>query len=352
MRRRLKKTGMGFLASLAGSRREPLDENPESFLIIRRNRMGDMLCTVPLLHALRREFPRARISVACEAEGEPIARACLAVNDVYVLKRGLKLYANLRNARQLQGFDAVLAVKVGFDLRIASLTRMTQAPIRVGFERLAPKNPSFYYTHIVPPPLTPEHQIESCLRLLRPFGIHKPAIDLTLDLPDSAMDFAVSELQSRHYHDHAFFAMLNISSTQPLKWPLKNFKALAQRLVEQENGLVAVVSAPADRERARHLVKEIGSPSVFAPETPSVLELAALLRYAAFVFTPEGGVGHLAASFDRPAIIFWSGGPYNKWNTRATHHHNIRADLAKKPISVDDVWEIVADNFLPDRQAS
>jgi ADP-heptose:LPS heptosyltransferase len=352
MRGKLKTTGINLLASLAGSLREPLTGRPESFLVIRRNRMGDMICTVPLLHALRREFPQARITVACDPEGEPIARACPAVTDVYVMCHGLKLYSNLKNARQLQGHDATLAVKVGFDRRLASLARMTQSPLRIGFERMLPKQSSLYYTHALPPPLTPAHQIESCLRLLRPLGIVQPEVDLTLRLPDAAMDFAGYELQNRHYKNHAFFAVINISSTQPLKWPMKNFKELAQRLCTEQNALVALASTPADRERASRVANEIGSPSVFVPETASVLELAALIRSAAFVFTPEGGVGHLAAAFDRPALIFWSGGPFNKWNTRGAHHRNIRADLAKKTISVDEVWDELTTHFLPIGQST
>ena len=38
-------------------------------LVIRRNRMGDMIYTLPLLHALRRHFPEAHITVACDPRG-------------------------------------------------------------------------------------------------------------------------------------------------------------------------------------------------------------------------------------------------------------------------------------------
>jgi len=55
-------------------------------LVIRRNRMGDMIYTLPLLHALRRHYPQAHLTVACDPPGAPIARACESVNEVIVLE--------------------------------------------------------------------------------------------------------------------------------------------------------------------------------------------------------------------------------------------------------------------------
>src|SRR5471032_1367050 len=56
-------------------------------LVIRRNRLGDMIYTLPLLHALRRHFPAAHLTVACDPVATPIAQACEAVNDVIVLEQ-------------------------------------------------------------------------------------------------------------------------------------------------------------------------------------------------------------------------------------------------------------------------
>ena len=132
-------------------------------LVIRRNRMGDMIYTLPLLHSLRRHYPKAHITVACDPPGEPIALACPAVNDVIVLARGWNpIQASFKNAAHLQDYDWVIAAKGGFDSRLARLTRLTNAAIRIGFAR-DPKKPSPYYTDPVElqAGAKEEHQIET-----------------------------------------------------------------------------------------------------------------------------------------------------------------------------------------------
>ena len=94
-------------------RPQPGSSGPR-ILVIRRNRLGDMLCTLPLLHALRSHFPQAHIAVACDSPGAPAARACQAVNDVIVLEPGWnRLVSSLGDAVHLQGYDQVIAAKGG-----------------------------------------------------------------------------------------------------------------------------------------------------------------------------------------------------------------------------------------------
>ncbi|HEY0256557.1 MAG TPA: hypothetical protein VGC39_03860, partial [Candidatus Methylacidiphilales bacterium] len=53
-------------------RHSPSHPDSPRILVIRRNRMGDMICTLPLLHALRKGYPTAHLTVACDPAGAPI----------------------------------------------------------------------------------------------------------------------------------------------------------------------------------------------------------------------------------------------------------------------------------------
>src|SRR5476651_615136 len=214
-------------------RRHP--ENPR-ILVIRRNRMGDMIYTLPLLHALRRHFPQAHLTVACDPLGAPIAQACPAVNDVIVLEPGWNPWqAALKNAARLQDYDWVIAAKGGFDRRLAVLTRLTNAAIRIGFERRADR-PSAYYTDPVALPGDPheEHQIETLLRLLKPVGLVKPTeftVDLSLRVPDASEEFAAEILSKPPFAPSHRYMLMNFSSTVGLKFREEDFIALARRVL-------------------------------------------------------------------------------------------------------------------------
>jgi len=111
--------------SLRGACRVPANSGEPRILVIRRNRLGDMIYTLPLLHALRRRFPQAHLTVACDPPGKSIAQACPAVNDVIILEPGWNPWqAALKNGSALQGYDWVFAAKGGFDSRLAVMTRL------------------------------------------------------------------------------------------------------------------------------------------------------------------------------------------------------------------------------------
>ncbi|HEV3271166.1 MAG TPA: glycosyltransferase family 9 protein [Candidatus Methylacidiphilales bacterium] len=322
-------------------RRDPAEPR---ILVIRRNRMGDMIYTLPLLHILRRHFPKARIVVACDPLGEPIARACPAVDVVVVLQPGWNPWqAVLKNAARLQDYDWVIAAKGGFDRRLALLARSTNAAVRIGFARRADR-PSAYYTHPVPLPGGPneEHQIDTLLRLLKPLGVVKPATftaDLSLRVPDSSREFAGEVLHHSTFASCSRFMLINLSSTAPLKFREEDFIELARRVVGSTDLAIGLVAAPAGQRLAQEIAACMGSKRIIAVDTPEPLDLAALLERAALLVTPEGGAAHLAAAVDTPALVLWSEGPFKKWHSRGRNHAFVHAEPGEDNIPVDRVWQ-------------
>lgn len=327
-------------------RRNPLDPAAPRILVIRRNRLGDMLYTVPLLHALRRHYPHAHITVACDAPGVPIARACAAVDEVHLLDQGvIRWIALWKSAAQLQDHDWVIAAKGGFDRRLALLTRLTNAPVRIGFERHADR-PSACFTDPVALPLHEpggeEHQIDTLMRLLQPLGLVNPTqfgIDLSLSLPTSSARFAKTALAEPPFAHARRFLLINLSSTVPLKFREEEFIDIISRLLGATDFAIGLVSALADQARTRELAHCLASPRLTSIVTPGPLDLAALLKRATVLLTPEGGAAHLAAAMGTPAVVLWSEGPFQKWHSRAANHAYVHAQAGERAIPADRVWQ-------------
>ena len=332
-------------------RRNPADPR---ILVIRRNRLGDMIYTLPLLHALRRHYPQAHLVVACDPPGELIARACPAVDEVLVLETGWNPWqAAFKNAARLQDYDWVIAAKGGFDQRLAVLARLTNAVVRIGFEA-KPGPASAYYTHTVaiPDDAHEEHQINMLLRLLKPLGVVKAtdrAINLTLRLPESARNYAAEILSAPPFAACRHFMLINLSSTVALKFREEDFISVARGILGATDLVIGVVAAPADQPKAHEIAVCMGSDRIAAVETPTALELAALLERAAFLFTPEGGAAHLAATVDTPALVLWSEGPFKKWHSRGRKHAFVHAAAGETTIPMERVWNALQP-FLPPKK--
>src|SRR6195256_5684914 len=97
------------------------DAHPR-ILVIRRDNIGDLVCTTPLIAALRERFPRAHIAALVNTYNEAVLSGNPAVDAVYAYEKGkhrgakrsiasvyagrLKLMMNLRREK----FDyAILA---------------------------------------------------------------------------------------------------------------------------------------------------------------------------------------------------------------------------------------------------
>jgi heptosyltransferase-3 len=317
-------------------------ENPPDprILVIRRNRMGDMIYTLPLLHELRRQYPNAYLGVACDPPGAAIAQACDAVNEVIVLQRGgISPLTLLRNAVRLQNFDWVIAAKGGFDRRLETLSRLTNAARRIGFVP-EPNRPTLYTDRVALPadPIN-EHQIETLLRLLRPLGVVPDdsfVVNLKLTVPESSREFAQKLLAP---FSSAPFMLINLSSTVPLKFGEDDFVMLISRVLTSTELMIGLVAAPADQVRAAKLAEKITSARVVAMATPGPLDLAALLQKSVCLFTPEGGAAHLAAAMETPAVILWSEGPFEKWHSRGSNHYFVRAEKDESIVPVERIWQ-------------
>jgi heptosyltransferase-3 len=316
--------------------------NPR-LLVIRRHRMGDMIYTLPLLHALRNQYPDAHLAVACDPAGEPIARACSVINEVIVLDAGLNRWTSLlRHATRLQNYDWVLAAKGGFDRRLAVLTRLTNAAIRIGFEP-KPDEGYCYFTH--PVALAPdphqEHQIETLLRLLAPLGVPTPAFDpatLKLTLPETSRQYAATIFAAPPFAQNPLFVLLNISCNRPVKFRTEDYATLVLKTVRETTLAVGIVSAPEDRAAAQSLASSFSAERVAVVPTPGPLDLAALLERAQVFITPEGGAAHLSSATQTPTVVLWAG-HYGKWRPRGERHVLIEALYNEPLISVDRLSE-------------
>lgn len=316
-------------------------------LVIRRNRMGDMICTLPLLRALRRQYPAAHLAVACDPPGAPIAGACSVVDCVIPLRQGWNRWAALfGNARGLQDFDWVIAAKAGFDQRLALLTRLTNAARRIGYENAV--RSKFYTDPVsIPADLWRIHQIEATLGLLTPLGIASPSdpvADLKIDLPASAAAFA--ERMAPFWENHRL-VLVNVSSTNPLRFRSDDFEALIAELSSRADLAIGLVGLPVDLVRAKKLAAG-GKGRARVLATPGALELAALIAQADLLITGEGGAAHLAAAMSTPAVVLWSEGPFEKWHSRGSNHTFIRLEPGEILIPPGRVRDAVTSHLESD----
>jgi ADP-heptose:LPS heptosyltransferase len=253
--------------------------------------LGDMLCAVPALRALRRSFPGHRIVLAAPAALAPLARASGAVDAVLDTAplavpalAGADIAVNL-HGRGPQSHRALLAA------RPRRLIAFGNGDVPWG-------GPEWR---------AGEHEVARWCRLLAESGI--AADPARLELPAPAPFAPAGPPGATVVHPGA--------ASAARRWPAERWAAVAR--AERAAGRPVVITGSAgERALAKAVAGTAGLPaeSVLAGRT-GIAELAAVVAHAGRVVCGDTGVAHLATAYAVPSVVLFGPTPPDEWGPPA-----------------------------------
>ena len=141
--------------------------NPDRILMIQLRRVGDVIFTLPVIGALRKQFPETSIDFLVEPPSDQLVRLHPDVSEILVYDHDHPLLW-LKKIRD-RNYDWVLDFHSNG--RTLLLTLVSGAAIRAGFE--GPVSRSLVYTHRVPTTdkkYLPEQKLDILRALKIPLG--------------------------------------------------------------------------------------------------------------------------------------------------------------------------------------
>lgn len=292
-----------------------------SILLVRLRLVGDVVFTTPVIGALRRRYPAARLSYVVEASAAPIVAGHPDLTEVIIAprRRGLaRVSDDWALARRLRRARFDVAIDLHGGPRSALLTWASGAPVRIGYD--VPGRRWMYTTTVHRPrELRPRHSVENQWDLL-------PALDPAFaDGPDPARDRIVVAVDGRARHGIAHritswrvpadarLIVVHVSAGNPFRrWPESAFAALASALVQAApNRVVVLTGGPSDRAAttrviadARLQAPEVGE-RIVDGESLSLAELRALCDRADLYVGGDSGPLHVASAADVPIVALF-----------------------------------------------
>lgn len=288
-----------------------------NILIIKLRYIGDVLLATPVLTALRRQFPAARLTMAVNRGTEDMLKDNPDINDVLVIDRG-GLAAEigfLRDVRRRR-FDCVIDLTDGD--RSAAMAWASGARVRIGFND-EHRWRGLLYTSVVS--TSAVHRVERDLAAVRALGINpkhdKPVLRLTPQEDGDAVSL-LQQIGARGGRDSVDrpLVLLHPGARYWFKsWPVERFAELADRLCDQ-GCRVLVGGATQDRVTAKAIHKQARSaPSLLAGRV-SLRQFAAVVKQCALFIGNDTGAMHIAAAVGTPIVALF--GPSNpaEWGPR------------------------------------
>jgi len=278
-----------------------------SVLVVRTDRLGDVILTLPVLSVLRDYLPHARLMMLLRRYTGQIVEGSPDVDEILWYDDARGPVSFLRMVRTLRRFRFEAAIVARPELRVALLLACARIPIRVG---TGFRYYSWLFTdRVFEHRRTAEkHEVEYNLALLKPLGIPLDAAALRF-----AIRIAPEERRAVEARLHSLGALPGRnrviihpgSGGSAREWPLQHFAELARRLQQREDVQVFVTGTPGERRQVDEVARRAGSPALDLGGLWTIRELAAVIQSASLLVSNSTGPLHLAAALGTPVLGFY-----------------------------------------------
>lgn len=309
----------------------PVQEGPR-VLIVRLGAIGDVVNTLVLACAIRRNWPGAHIAWIVHPTPAPLLHGHPAVDDLIVLpRRGLHHW--LRAVKRLRSGRYDLAIDAQRLAKSALLARLSGAPRVLGFDRNRCRELSWlFHSERIEPHDPQRHVVDQYLE----FASHLGFSDLRVQWDLSPTPDDEAALSSLLPEDGSPLALIALGGGKPAnRWTAAGFARLATRLAADEGMLPCFVGGQSGEgllSRAVEALIPAGTPHLNLVGKIGLRALLALMKRAELHVGCDTGATHLAVAAGVPSVVSLFG-PANPRRTGPYGHldHVVQPDLWCSP---------------------
>jgi ADP-heptose:LPS heptosyltransferase len=292
-----------------------LPEEIKKIAVLRALQLGDMLCSIPTIRALRTSYPQAEITLLGLPWAASFVRRFSMYFDRFIHFPGYpglpeqeyeaeKVESFLETMRQ-EKFDLVLQMQ-GNGTIVNPLVQKFGAKYTAGFQ-----NENSYTSNILfmeYPNLG--HEIERHLALMKFLGIQSRGLDLEFPLTEEDYEqykkLYVPAVAKKYVCIHPG------SRGIWRQWPPQLFAAVADYCIEKDLAVI-VTGTKEEYEITKELTKCARHQLVNLTGKTSLGAVALLIKNAYMLVANCTGVSHIAAAVKTPSVIISMDGEPERW---------------------------------------
>jgi ADP-heptose:LPS heptosyltransferase len=324
-----------------------------SILVIRLDRIGDLVLTTPIFELLRKSFPTARIDALVRHAAVDILRNNPAINAIHEYR------STDDTIRQLKGtYDLIIDPYMGYPLITAILTRKLSPRWSLGFDD---EGRGAFFTHPVPLPAHREHFVLRTQRVLAPLGILPSASAIpSISIAEEDDQAAQALLGSMGVSDQDCIIVIHPGGFYPSqRWPAENFLGLINALAAKIPNVRIFVIGTALEKEALDLIARgtTGSNHIAVLCNLPLNRTVAILARASLFIGNNSGIVHIAAALKIPTVstmgptIPWEWHPYGDPSTNIIVNRSLPCSpcsrgicehhTCMKEITIDDMMAAI-----------
>ena len=286
-------------------------------------RVGDVIVATPLLRAIRRRFPRARIKLIVGWRSVQVLPLIPFVDETAVLSKPAQLGGHARLLWSLlsEPSDLLVDLNSSFSKTSSLIASAVRAPAKLAFDK--GRGPRVF-TDVVPAPGETEHMGDRYGRLAEALDApYDAGLELKLPAQDQAeADGLLAALAPRS--ERSFRVAIHPGNFDrfSFRWQEEKFVALADRLLDDPTLRLYYLAGPGEREKVEAIARASKRAIPVLPNARLGVAGGMLKRMNLFVCNITGTT-HLAAALGVPTFGFYAGYTQAVWRPRGARHGGV-----------------------------
>nr|WP_312562832.1 lipopolysaccharide heptosyltransferase II [Anaerospora sp.] len=299
----------------------------KNILIVKLSAIGDVIHALPVAHALKQEYPQARITWVVEKPAYDLLTNNPAIDEIILFdKPKFKSFAGLlkyspefADKLKMRQFDLALDLQGLF--KSAAIVALSGAKQRVGYCNM--RELSGWVSRPVCGAYSKGHVVERYLDVARFLGCEVKTATFTVNnTPGEEINGAAIAAQAGLPAGHPYVILAPGTNWPSKCWPVERFSQLAAAL--KGSGILSVITGAANDRSLALAIRNVCPEAIDLTGQTTLKELAFLMKGACCFIGGDTGPMHLAAAMQTPVIALFGptdparNGPYGDCHTVLT----------------------------------
>jgi len=292
-----------------------IPKNIKKIVIFRTGNIGDIICSVPAMATIRKNFPKAEI-ILLSSPGKKGGLGAKELLEKTEFLDGLINYyqEDIKNFKDKIGLIKRLR-KEKFDLFIElpqDLARLRTLIRNIIFAKSIKAKYSFgfqvntirLFKQIQARYLRFSNEVERLLEILKKENLKINSISFPLAISEEDEKIVREFLDS--FGNKNFIAINPNAKREINLWPLERFAEVGKRLIDNYNLKILITGGKNDKERTERLKEMIGQGAISIAGKFTILQTIELLKNSQLLISGDTGAVHMAVVTKRPVLGVYS----------------------------------------------
>ncbi|MSQ19947.1 MAG: lipopolysaccharide heptosyltransferase family protein [Betaproteobacteria bacterium] len=311
-------------------------------LVVRPDSIGDVVCTTPLIAALRSKYPRTWIGVLANHYSAPVLAGNPDIDEVFAYRRSRDRDANkialiverirVVLALRKKRIDYALIAMPTYQRRVIRFVRWSGAKAIAGFG--GERDQRGRLDIAVPVAHEETSEVEDVFRLGAPLGVDgvPPALKVVPDSEEVA--HAMTAVAATRRESDVLIGVHISARNLDHRWSDANYVATMRELAARHRAAFIVFWASEsdriapraeDNDRAQRFLDAASDLKVFAWPSDSLKRLIGGIAACDFMLMADGSAMHIAAALQKPIVCLFGRSDPVRWRPWGVPHELLRS---------------------------